>query len=83
MVVYFCKAADCVIQIAKAKTNGFSILFGIEMTSSCIHICTMKQISIPTCKHNTHTQGHLVEAENAISNELNHHKKAVGQGHIK
>ncbi len=40
----------------------------IWMAICSIHICTMKQHSMSTCRQNKHTQRHLVEAENAILN---------------
>ncbi len=56
----------------------FYIVFCIWMTSSGIqkntHICTLKQNSMSTCRQNKHTQRHIVEAENAISNWENYTK---------
>ncbi len=49
-------------QTAKAKKIVFCIVF---CTSSIIHICTLKQHSMFTCRQNKHTQRHIVEAENA------------------
>ncbi len=48
----------------RPKENVFCIL----ITSSSIHICTLKQNSMSTCRQNKHTQRHLVEDEHAISN---------------
>ncbi len=43
-MVYFCKFVEYFSQTAKAKMIVFHILFCIWMTSSGIHICTMKQL---------------------------------------
>ncbi len=56
MVYFFCKSAMCFPQTAKAKTVVFHIVFFIWMTSSGIHICTLKQHSMSTCRQNKHTQ---------------------------
>ncbi len=71
-MIYLSKSAERVSQIDKAKYIVFHIAFCILMTSSSIYICTLKLHSLSTCMHNKHTQRHLVEAENAISNYENY-----------
>ncbi len=67
-MVYFWKSADYVFQTAKAKKHCIlnSIFYLNEYFQNTY--CTLKQHSMSTCRHNKHTQRHLVEAENAISN---------------
>ncbi len=48
----------------EGQKSVFCIVFCIWMTSSSIHICTLKQHSMSTCRQNNHR----VEVENAISN---------------
>ncbi len=50
-MVYFCKSTACVSQ-----TIVFQIVFYIWMTSTGIHICTLKQHSMSTCVWNKDTE---------------------------
>ncbi len=68
---YFCKYAKCISQITMVKILVFCIVFYILITSSGVHICTLKQQSMSTCRRNKHTQRHLVKTGNAILNHEN------------
>ncbi len=58
----------CRVCLSNCQGQPNCISYCIWMTSSSIHICTLKQHSMFTCRQNKHTQRHIVEGENAISN---------------
>ncbi len=74
-MVYICKSAEYVSNCQGQKIV-FRIVFCIWITSSSIHISTLKQHSMSACRQNKDTHRYLVKAENAISNCENWPSKA-------